>query len=101
MQDRINSPSGYVLPDSQTRVYSDSELSKLDVHTLFLARNEIYARHGRKFVSEELQSYFGGKTWYHGTIEPGDFSDNQLSQTERTNAQAMLAIEKSRNSPYV
>lgn len=101
MQDRIDSPSGYVLPDSSTRVYSSSELSKLDNYTLFLARNELYARYGRKFVSAELQRYFGGKTWYKGTIEPGDFNDNWLNDTERANAQAMLEIEKSRNSPYV
>ena len=101
MQDRIDSPSGYVLPDSSTRVYSSSELSRLDNYTLFLARNEMSARYGRKFVSEELQRYFGGKTWYKGTIEPGDFNDNWLNDTERANAQAMLEIEKSRNSPYV
>ena len=64
--------SGYILP-TDTKKYSESELSKLDDHTLFLARNEIYARHGRKFVSQELQTYFAQKSWYKPSVEPGDF----------------------------
>ena len=92
--------SGYILP-TDTKKYSESELSKLDDHTLFLARNEIYARHGRKFVSQELQTYFAQKSWYKPSVEPGDFQDSWLSDTERSNATTMLDIEKSRGSKYL
>ena len=91
----------YVLPDSSTKSYSRSELDKLSTHDLFLARNEIFARYGRQFVSEELQQYFGSKSWYHGTIPPGDFDETMLNETERHNVETMLAIEKDRNSPYI
>ena len=59
-----------------------------------LARNEIFARHGRKFTTPEIDRYFSEKSWYHGTISPGDFSDSLLSETERTNVQTIIAYEK-------
>lgn len=93
--------SGYILPNSNSKTYSRAELEKLDNHTLFLARNEIYARHNRKFVSMELQTYFAQKSWYSPSIEPGDFQDSWLNDAERANANTMLEIEKSRNSPYL
>ena len=92
--------SGYILP-TDSKQYSKSELSKLDDHTLFLARNEIYARHGRKFVSQELQTYFAQKKWYNPSVDPEDFQDSWLSDTERNNANTMLDIEKSRGSKYI
>ena len=101
-QEQQQSKNGdYVLPDSSTKSYSRSELDKLSTHDLFLARNEIFARYGRQFVSEELQQYFGSKSWYHGTIAPGDFDETMLNETERHNVETMLAIEKDRNSPYI
>ena len=94
----------YVLADSATKKYSRSELEAMNLHTLFLARNEIFARHGRQFQSAELQQYFGSKGWCHGTIAASTFdanSDSYLNETEKANASLMLDVEKSRNSPYL
>lgn len=92
----------YILPDSATRVYSDSELSALSNYELFLARNEIFARHGRKFKEPELDEYFRGQAWYHPTYdgEVFDAMPEQLNSTEQANCQAMIAIEKGRDSIY-
>ena len=38
-----------------------------------LAKNEIYARHGRKFVTQRIADYFNSKSWYKGTVEPETF----------------------------
>ncbi len=100
-REQAASPDSYVLADSSTRAYSRAELEALDNHTLFLARNEIYARHGRGFKNEELRSYFAGKAWYAETVSPDAFNDGMLSGTEKANADLMLEIERSRNSPYV
>lgn len=100
-QEAANSPDAYVLADSATKAYSRSELEALDNHTLFLARNEIYARHGRGFKNQELRDYFGGKAWYKETVSSEAFSENVLNGTEKANANLMLEIEKSRNSPYI
>ncbi len=93
--------SDYVLPDSDTHLYTRDELESLSDQQLFYARNEIYARHGRGFDSDELQTYFNSKSWYTRRYDPADFPDSLLNSTEKANAGLMLEIEKDRNSPYV
>lgn len=59
-----------------------------------LARNEIYARHGRKFKDEKLQAYFDARDWYEGTIEPDDFEESLLSEIEIANRDLLVAHEE-------
>lgn len=100
--DVINSPYGYILPESDTRYYSESELNALTDYELYLARNEIYARHGREFKNQDLQNYFKNKDWYTGRYSPDSFdSIVTLNDFEKKNADAMLAIEKRRGSSYL
>lgn len=91
----------YVLPDSATHAYSVAELAGLSDYELFVARNEIFARHGRKFQREELQQHFGSKSWYHPTISPEAFSDSVLNATEKKNIETIKSIEESHGSPYL
>lgn len=94
--------SGYVLPDSASRYYDASELTGYSNWDLYLARNEIYARHGRGFVRDDLQAYFNNCTWYTRCIEPEDFDDDAiLSACEKANALTIRGIEESRGSPYL
>ncbi len=58
---------------------------------LRLMRNEIFARYGRSFKSEDLHAYFTGKCWY--TINP-EYSDQMLNQTDRAN---LLTIQSAEN----
>ncbi|MBR0406074.1 MAG: YARHG domain-containing protein [Eggerthellaceae bacterium] len=95
------SDGSYILPESSTRTYSRSELEKLSDYELFIARNEIYARHGRKFQSEELQSYFEGKSWYKGTTEGSAFDEGVLNDTETANATLIREVETAHNSKYL
>lgn len=100
--DAINSPNGYILSESDTRYYSESELNALTDYELYLARNEIYARHGREFKNQDLQNYFKNKDWYTGRYSPDSFdSIVTLNDFEKKNADAMLAIEKRRGSSYL
>lgn len=94
---------GYILPDSATREYSKSELSKLSNYELYIARNEIYARHGRGFKNEELARYFAEQDWYVERYSPEEFDSKgpSLNSIEKANAEMMLAIEKSRGSSYL
>lgn len=85
----------YVFPDSDSRYLTLADLVGLDAQTLRYARNEIYARHGRRFSDQELQAYFDGKSWYQGTIEPEDFEESLLSEIEKTNAELILMYENS------
>ena len=67
----------YIFPDSADRYLTDEELSKYSSSQLELAKNEIYARHGRKFVTKRIADYFNSKSWYQGTIEPEEFDARQ------------------------
>ncbi len=83
----------YILPDSATRYITEEDLSVLDKDGCWFARNEIYARHGRRFNNDTLQEYFDSKDWYEGTIAPDDFTDKMLSEIELTNAKFIESYE--------
>ena len=83
----------YIIPDSSTRYLSDSDVRGLDDHTLMLARNEIYARHGRKFNDAEIRAYFESKSWYYPTIDPADFTEDMLSDVEKSNIAFIKSYE--------
>ncbi|MDO4850875.1 MAG: YARHG domain-containing protein [Actinomycetota bacterium] len=85
----------YVLPESATRVYPVSEIRGMGLSRdqLRIARNEIFARHGRGFKDAGLQSYFDSKSWYTKRYEPGSFDESQLSSTERQNIDNIKAAE--------
>jgi hypothetical protein len=51
-------------PDSSTRRLTEAEIYPLGPSTLRYARNEIYARKGRRFRDPELQAYFRQFAWY-------------------------------------
>jgi hypothetical protein len=89
--------SEYVIADSDTRLLTREDLVGLTQEELRIARNELYARHGRKFNDEALQSYFDSKSWYKGTIEPNDFTDDMLTETELKNKDTIVSYEEEMN----
>lgn len=91
----------YLLPDSSTRLYARSELEPLSDYELYVARNEIFARHGRMFINEDLQKRFGGKSWYSPRYAPEEFDQAMLSDIEKKNAELIQQIEKERGSSYL
>ena len=84
----------YIIADSDSRTLTEKDLKGLSADELFKARNEIYARHGRKFVDQELQDYFDEKSWYERIYEPDEFPENALSTVEKNNAKLILDYEK-------
>ena len=84
----------FILPDSSVRVLDKSELAGFSAEQCRLARNEIYAKHGRMFDDAGLQNYFNSRSWYHGTIPAKQFNDNMLSDIEIQNRNLIIAFEK-------
>lgn len=84
---------GYVIPDSSTKAYTIEELRALNLNAaeLCIARNEIYARNGYKFLNSGLQSYFNARSWYHNTGWRGQFPTNSASYITAHN---LLALAK-------
>ena len=91
----------YVIYDSNKRYLSESDLAGYTDRELWLARNEIYARHGRGFNNSELQNYFNSKSWYTKKYEASSFPDSLLNEYEKKNADTILKVEKKRGSSYV
>lgn len=93
----------YVLPESDYRVYSESELRQLSPWELYVARNEIYARYGRTFSNKDLATYFNSCSWYREAISPEDFDsmESPLSSVEKQNVEAIRAVEEEKGSPYL
>jgi len=84
----------FILPDSSLRILDKSELAGFSAEQCRLARNEIYARHGRMFDDAGLQNYFNSRSWYYGTIPAKQFNDNMLSDIEIQNRNLIIAFEK-------
>ena len=103
----VSDPDGYFLPNADTVRYTREELEKLSTKELYLARNEIFARHGRVYVQhEDLNDYFMSKNWYKPRYTYEEFNElnsrvKQLNAYEEYNVNVMLEIEKERNSPYL
>lgn len=93
----------YVLADSASRVYSEGELEQMSLWELYLARNEIFARHGRGFKNQDLVEHFATRTWYAEQYSPEEFDElpNQFNKIELENIETMHTIEVARNSPYL
>lgn len=88
-----NTPPAY----SESAAMNAADLQCLSNHALYLARNEIYARHGRTFSTGELKEHFSSLSWYSPRAEGA----TPLNNVEKANVERILDIEHARRSPYV
>lgn len=81
-------------PFTSTRVLTAGFLSVYPNKLLRLMRNEIMARHGYRFKSQELNEYFDREPWYM----PGN-PDNKvkLSEVEALNVELIKSLEAEPN----
>lgn len=77
---------------SDQREYTIEELKDYPEDILYLALNEIYARHGYIFRNEDLQNYFMGQVWYTPLVEGENFSDEVFNEYEKENLKVLLKI---------
>lgn len=84
--------AAYILEFSGDREITEADLKGLSFTELRIARNEIFARHGRMFEDSFLQDYFDSKAWYQNLsvskCAPNDFGQgvHSLSTLEMKNA---------------
>lgn len=89
----IAEKEGWIFADSNTILLTERDLADLSAEECKIARNEIYARHGRKFKDPFLQSYFNSCEWYQGTVEADNFNEQNLNETELANRNLIAAYE--------
>ncbi|GAA6293175.1 hypothetical protein F220043C3_16090 [Enterocloster asparagiformis] len=84
----------YIIPysDIQSIAEMGSLAENMTSEDLRLAKNEIYARHGRRFKDSELQAYFDSQPWYNGTIEPEAFDEGVLNEIEKDNIKILNSL---------
>lgn len=92
--------SDMVIPDSSTRPLPAAELAAMSLKNLYLARNEIFARHGHAFRTPYLKSHFSGTSWYRPRGDGADVH-GELSAVERANVEAIRAAESAHGGPLV
>lgn len=95
-------PEEYVFPLSSTVLLREEDLWNCSDDSLFIARNEIYARHGRIFENEFLAKYFSSCSWYEGKVLPKEFEEEALSEVERENIKKIEQAEEDyqKEHPY-
>ena len=83
----------YLAPYADSRLLTEEDVRDWSEEQLRLARNEIYARHGRIFADEQLQRFFESRNWYRGTVAPEDFNDSVLNEYEIANRDFIVQYE--------
>ena len=92
-----NAPAGgFVIADSATRALNAADIAHLSPGELRIARNEIFARHGRIFVSADLRAYFGKRSWYRPRSP-----EVTLSSLEEQNVRFLRAAESANTKPVL
>jgi hypothetical protein len=87
----LQQQDGQVFPDSATRPLRRPEVAPISDSLLRLARNEIFARHGRVFESPDLRAHFAKLDWYRPKGDP-----TVLSEIEKANVALLASVEKAR-----
>ena len=90
--------SEYIFPYANERLITRGEYESLDAATLRLAINEIYARHGRQYDTQDLNAYFSSKSWYRPQYSKSEFDkiENQvLNSYERENIKILTGYRDS------
>ncbi len=82
-----------IFPQSSQQFLTAQDLEGYTKSELRLGRNEIYARHGRMFSDQTLQTYFLEKAWYQPTYTPDVFQESMLSSLEKTNVSRISSAE--------
>lgn len=91
--------SGFVFPDSDTELIVQHKINNLSDSDLTYAINEIYARHGYIFRSDELRRYYEQFSWYIGKIPADEFSVDCFNQIEQQNWNLLVKERNRRTSP--
>ena len=92
--DQSTITDGMLIPDSDSRYLTEDDLKGFTAEELRIARNEIYARYGRKFNDSKLQEHFNSMDWYFPMTDPEDFDESLLNDYEIKNLELIAKYEK-------
>lgn len=91
----------YIFPTSDSIYLEEQNLWNLSEETLRIAKNEIYARHGYIFQSEDLNRYFKEKSWYQGSVPAARFDSSMFNEYEKANIKQIADYQEAPRFPFV
>ena len=74
------------------RYFTAEDFADCSEDILKLAKNEIYARHGRMFLDREIYKYFLTRMWYEPTYAPEEFDESCLNEYEKANIELLVSL---------
>ncbi|MBQ3030847.1 MAG: YARHG domain-containing protein [Agathobacter sp.] len=83
----------YVLLTSSMMPVEDYQIMNMSNNSLWIAKNEIYARHGMVFENAYLDNYFRTCSWYQPIEGKTEVADSELSQIEKDNIKKIIEAE--------
>ena len=86
--------TSYFRPDSNSRYYTEADISRMTQGQIRYLINEIYARNGYIFENPDWYNYFRQKTWYNPTIAKANFTDAQLNAYEVANVKMITKYQE-------
>lgn len=84
--------SEYIIEGSDSGYFDESYLYGFSADECRLARNEIYARHGKIFKDATLQDYFNNCSWYTPLYD--EVPESMLNQWEIENVKTIVGYEE-------
>jgi hypothetical protein len=78
-------------PEASLRQLTSDDLKYLSKYDLKIMRNEIYARYGYIFQTDDMRNYFNAQSWYSPRYND---VNSYLTKTEKTNIDLIKYFEK-------
>ena len=80
------------LYETDKQYYAKEDFQDVPQLIIYLAKNEIYARHGYIFQNESLNNYFKGQLWYAPLVKAEEFDDSVFNEYEKENLKLLVEL---------
>ena len=81
------------LYDTDKKYYQISDFDNVPPLIIYLAKNEIYARHGYIFKDTDLNNYFLSQLWYLPEVDSNAFDTSVFNEYETANLQLLAQLD--------
>lgn len=75
------------------KYYTEDDFVDVPPVIIYLAKNEVYARHGYIFKDSDLNNYFMGQIWYSPQLKADQFSDEVFNEYEVENLKLLAGLD--------
>ncbi len=89
-ENAVTDTGAYLIPDSATRYLETRDIENRSQDEIQMIINEIYARHGREFQSQDNYDYFSAQDWYEPIAGKSDEEIvSEFNEFEKANVELL------------